>query len=389
MRTVAGLLVVGVLAAAGCGSGSDVVSEPIEVELPLCQISTDNSLPVEEQHFEALYDRYHCFLDGLLTLSDSEELPPMEISELKSLLGWPEDKCKDPAVNIERSFYQIVPSGDIITIDGAVECETGLSIPVSGLLGIPRVSESSGFLITVPGTASSPERDFGLETAIYDAADYGHGFAHRAMEDGFVVFSPRVLTDLLLDSASGYNGRRGDIDRRAQVLGDRLHGIELLALSSTISELQTHPEMLSLQTGVYGISLGGSIAFWLGAVNQDIDAIVSSQWVEERTDKLAGRDNPWSMWRFEDGDYVILQDAAIRLKDERVAQLIHPRPLLLEYGDQDPRAIDVLPVWEDLIDLYPPGSEDDGRLSLIIESGGHEIFYDKAITFLKFWLSTD
>jgi hypothetical protein len=313
----------------------------------------------------------------------------MEISELKSLLGWPEDKCKDPAVNIERSFYQIVPSGDIITIDGAVECETGLSIPVSGLLGIPRVSESSGFLITVPGTASSPERDFGLETAIYDAADYGHGFAHRAMEDGFVVFSPRVLTDLLLDSASGYNGRRGDIDRRAQVLGDRLHGIELLALSSTISELQTHPEMLSLQTGVYGISLGGSIAFWLGAVNQDIDAIVSSQWVEERTDKLAGRDNPWSMWRFEDGDYVILQDAAIRLKDERVAQLIHPRPLLLEYGDQDPRAIDVLPVWEDLIDLYPPGSEDDGRLSLIIESGGHEIFYDKAITFLKFWLSTD
>lgn len=389
MRIVAGLLVVGVLATGGCGGGSDVASEPLEAELPFCQISTDISLPLEEQHFDALYDRYHCFLDQLLILSDSEELPTMKVSELKGLLGWPEDKCDDPAVEIERSIYQTLSSGDVVTIEGKVICETGLSIPVSGLLGIPKVSVSSGFLITIPGTASSPERAFGLETAEYDSIDYGNQFARRAMEDGFVVFSPRVLTDLLLDSVTSYNGRRGDIDRRAQVLGSRLHGIELLALSSTITELQTHPEMLGLQTGVYGISLGGSIAFWLGAVNESIDAIVSSQWVEERTDKLAGRDNPWSMWRFETGDYTILQDGAIRLKDERVAQLIQPRPLLLEYGDQDPRAIDVLPVWEDLVDLYPPGSEDEGRLSLIIESGGHEIFYDEAMTFLKYWLSTD
>ena len=366
-----------------------VESVPIEVELPICEISTDDSIPIEEQKFDELYDRYHCFLDQLLAISESEELPPMEVSELKELLGWPEDTCKTPTVAIEKSPYQTTPSGNIFTIDGEVQCETGLLIPISGLLGVPLVSVSSGFLVTVPGSASSPERIFGLEIATYDAIDYAHGFARRAMEDGFVVFSPRVLDDILLDPVSAYNSRRGEIDRRAQVLGNRLHGIELLALSNTITELQKNPEIAGLKTGVYGISLGGSIAFWLGAVNQDIDAVVSSQWVEERTDKLAGRNNPWSMWRFEYGDYTILSDAAIRLKDERVAQLIHPRPLLLEYGDQDVRAVDVLPVWEELIDLYPPGSEDEGRLSLVIEPGGHEIFYDKAIDFLKLWLSSD
>ena len=366
-----------------------VESVEIEVVLPKCEISTDDSIPIEEQEFNELYDRYHCFLDQLLTISESEELPPMEVSELKGLIGWPEDTCKTPTVLIEKSLYQTTPSGNIFTIDGEIQCETVLSIPISGLLGIPLASESSGFLVTVPGSASSPERDFGIETATYDAIDYGHGFARRALEDGFVVFSPRILTDILLDPVSAYNSRRGDIDRRAQVLGSRLYGIELLALSNTITELQKNPEIAGLKTGVYGISLGGSIAFWLGAVNQDIDAVVSSQWVEERTDKLAGRNNPWSMWRFEHGDYSMLSNAAIRLKDERVAQLIHPRPLLLEYGDQDARAVDVLPVWEELIDLYPPGSEVEGRLSLVIEPGGHEIFYDKAIDFLKLWLSSD
>ena len=57
-----------------------------------------------------------------------------------------------------------------------------------------------------------------------------------------------MLTDLLLDPVSGYNGRRGEIDRRAQVLGTRLHGIELFALSETVNELQNFPEILGTKS---------------------------------------------------------------------------------------------------------------------------------------------
>lgn len=379
-----------VLAVAACASGSDSGDESMEANPSPCRFFADRSLPREEQQLTALYERYHCFLDDLLV--DLESTPPsaMRVEELQRLLGWPTDHCSAHTVRIERFPYRTIPEGTLEAVEGGLTCAEGRVIPISGLLGIPNGTPRNGFLLTIPGTASGPERDFGVETSTYDSADYAHQFAQRAMGEGFIVFSPpRVLTDLLLDPVSGYNGRRGEIDRRAQVLGTRLHGIELFALSETVNELQNFPEIQGQKVGAYGISLGGSIAFWLGALNPSIDAVVSSQWVEERTDKLAGRENPWSMWRFEDADYVVLEDAAVRLKDERVAQLIAPRPLLLEYGDLDPRAEDVLPVWDRLIDLYPSGSVAEGRLRLVVESGGHEIFFDQAIDFLKTWLQSD
>lgn len=155
-----------------------------------CRFFADRSLPREEQQLTALYERYHCFLDDLLV--DLESTPPsaMRVEELQRLLGWPTDHCSAHTVRIERFPYRTIPEGTLEAVEGGLTCAEGRVIPISGLLGIPNGTPRNGFLLTIPGTASGPERDFGVETSTYDSADYAHQFAQRAMGEGFIVFSP-------------------------------------------------------------------------------------------------------------------------------------------------------------------------------------------------------
>jgi dienelactone hydrolase len=130
------------------------------------------------------------------------------------------------------------------------------------------------------------------------------------LSDGFVVIAPRILTDLVYDNESGYNYHRNRVDRRAAALGLRLLGMEQIALSHLLRSVTNELGVQDLSQVIYGVSLGGLVAFYQAALNPEIDAVIVSQWAEDRFEKLASPSYPHAMWRFESGDYSITTGSA-------------------------------------------------------------------------------
>ncbi len=315
--------------------------------------------------------------------------PELEPAEFRHLIGVPKECHGDPGVTVQLTPLADKPASGVPlqAVLAEIHCEAAV-LRAGGLLYLADGTQPSrGLLVAIHGTSSSPEQIFGLETdEHFDADDYHHNFALRAAKAGFSVYAPRIVTDPHLEPVSVFNKNRNELDRRAEALGAKLVGMEVFAISKTVNEIRKLDD-LKQKTGVYGISLGGMTAFYLAALDQDIDAVVVSQWAEQRGPKLASRDHKSAMWRYEQADYTIFRDYVTRLSDELVVRsLIAPRPLLYEVGSEDERSERVQPLFRQLQSIYPPDAGADNRLCLVVGPGGHEIFFDKAIRFLEYWL---
>jgi len=65
---------------------------------------------------------------------------------------------------------------------------------VVGLVGIPsRVNGPFPLIVAFHGTAGSPEKVFGLD----GKDEYHHKFALRLVEQGYMVFSPLIITEVV------------------------------------------------------------------------------------------------------------------------------------------------------------------------------------------------
>ncbi|HEY2930750.1 MAG TPA: hypothetical protein VGK99_03320, partial [Acidobacteriota bacterium] len=115
-----------------------------------------------------------------------------------------------------------------------------------GILLIPRKSVQSPApaLICVHGMGSSPEKVCGLDTE----EDYARRFGARAAERGYVVFAVLMTNDIRTKSR---------LDRKANLLGTRLQGLEQSKLIRVIDYLADLPEVDRQRIGIYGISWGG------------------------------------------------------------------------------------------------------------------------------------
>jgi len=342
--------------------------------------------PMEEQRFEELYAGYHEALTSLSSKSINEAVFSGDLSRKKfsEILGVPKacDTQVTQSGNLGSPSLTVineqVTEGKLFLVEGAVVCKS-LVLPWNALVGIPLDKSPKGILVLVHGTGSSPEQLFGISTGDY-SPDYSGEAGIKALRDGFVVVAPRVLTDLRLNE-SGYNLLRGRVDRRAQTLGIRLIGMEQAALSGLIANVTEKFYLDKLPKFIYGVSLGGLTAFYQAALNPEIDGVIVSQWIEERSEKQAGADYEWADWRFETGDYAMLKGSAFELKDERVATLIYPRPLGIEVGSLDPRAEAMLPVVKELRRLYRDTPEN--LVIQVVDGGGHQMFYNPVVA--NFW----
>jgi pimeloyl-ACP methyl ester carboxylesterase len=324
--------------------------------------SNENSL------FTDLADGYH----ESLTRVGQVRLPksgPIDRQQLAMALGAPESCSKEPSSPMQ-SRVETRPEGDLYRFSGEVECD-GFSLPWDTLVGIPEAKNPKGVLILVHGTAGSPEQLFGIQTGSYHP-DYMNQSGLAGLSDGFVVIAPRILTDLVYDNESGYNYLRNRVDRRAMALGLRLLGMEQVALSHLLKSVTNELGVQDLSQVIYGVSLGGLVAFYQAALNPEIDAVIVSQWAEDRFEKLASPSYPDAMWLFESGDYSIISGSAYLLRDREVAKLIFPRPFGIEVGEEDPRAVAMDPLVEALSDLY---SDYPQRFQVTINPGGHEMRY--------------
>lgn len=332
--------------------------------------------PDETTAFDALSDGYH---SGLTAFGDVKILEARNIDakQLAHQLGAPE-QCSVEGSPPRRTSSKKLQQGELIWFSGVTECQE-FSLPWDAIVGVPSRRSPKGVLILLHGTASSPEALFGVETGSY-FPDYSNRAGLKGLADGFVVIAPRILTDLVDDEESGYNYLRNRIDRRAQALGLRLIGMEQVTLTHLLNSVNTKLGLQDLKQVIYGVSLGGLVAFYQAALNPEIDAVIVSQWSEDRFEKLVGATHQSAMWLYEDGDYSITLGAALELRDREVAKLIFPRPLGIEVGEKDPRSLTMLPLLGALSELYVNYPQ---RLQITVNDGGHEMKYSPAVD--KMW----
>lgn len=278
----------------------------------------------------------------------------------------PECLTGQPAKLIQVTPYAIV-DGVVIEQWRLSVCQDRLSY--YALVGKTGTAKQP-LVIAYHGTRGRPEKIFGL-----DGDDIYHAFGLKLAKAGYTVFAPVVVTQPIDPATGSANLLRNELDQRASSLGTRLLGIELGQAVSAIDYLQTRGDVTGVAT--YGISLGGALSFYSGAVDERIAVTVVSQYAEDREEKLAGREFPYAYWRYEDADYIIIQDWLLYYDDLSVARLIAPRALFIESGKRDsrhPAMVRLLPAFET---LFPPGSFGfDDSLE------GHEIMYEGAKGFM-------
>jgi|GEM_PF-5475703 len=347
---------------------------------------------------EQLEEDYHYFLDTRIQPIAQQRTAywQLDYSSLDRFLGSIEPYRDDLAefisvpsacrtqtqpTLIHEEFIVQIDNVDIFAWEVSV-CESQLTS--YALVGIPsNIEQSLPTVIAIHGTCGSSERVMGLEFN-----DYHHQFGLELAKSGYIVIAPLILTRPTINPncSSPSNQERNEIDKRAMSLGERLIGIEVGKLISLVDYLENRPEINRDQIATYGISLGGTIALFHGALDQRLKVVVVSQYIEDRVIKLVDRIDTNSNWRYPDSDYILWENYLVRYTDVELSLLILPRKLFIEVGVDDPR----FATSEEFVYLMQSHYQ---RLSLPAEfvgigigDGGHEIFLSKALEFLQKWL---
>lgn len=182
--------------------------------------------------------------------------------------------------------------------------------------------------------------------AVYDANSPYKAFAAALTEKGFVTISTDV-------------GQHAVYEKGRTLIGERLWD-----LMRCVDYLQSLAEVDKTRIGCAGLSLGGEMAMWLGAMDGRVNATVSSGFLA-RMDQLEKKH--CACWKFPG-----LREA-VDFAD--IYCLIAPRPLLCQNGLQEPEHGFTVPIArEEMKQIEAIYTRFNWRenVSLIAHPGGHE-----------------
>jgi len=146
---------------------------------------------------------------------------------------------------------------------------------------------------------------------VYDPKSVYRGFATELAERGYVTISVDV-------------DRGGEQHFAAFEPGHTLMGERLGDLVRAVDYLTTRPEVDPQRIGVAGLSLGGEMAMWLGAMDPRIRATVSSGFLTTVANMRRGHCACWDFQGFsENFDFADIYG------------MITPRALLCQIGEQE------------------------------------------------------
>ena len=191
----------------------------------------------------------------------------------------------------------------------------------------------------------------------YDAGSIYKGFGQALTRQGFVT----IATDV---------GQHAAYEADTTLMGERLND-----LMRCVDYLAAHPLVDPGRIGCAGLSLGGEMALWLGAMDLRIQATISAGFLTFM-DQM--EHNHCMCWKF-DG----LRDLA---DFPDLYGLIAPRALQCQNGRAEPETMFTVPLARRALAEVQPvyaafGRED--RLELDVHGGGHEIDLLPLTTFLR------
>lgn len=202
----------------------------------------------------------------------------------------------------------------------------------------------------------------GNRNAVYDESGPYKGFAAALAAGGYVTIAADV-------------GQHEPYEPGRTVMGERLWD-----LIRCVDFLTILPEVDPKRIGCAGLSLGGEMAMWLGAMDQRIHGTVSCGFLT-RMDQM--ENNHCMCWKF-DGLRELVDFADIY-------SLIAPRPLQCQNGLAEPPTqftVDI--AREAIVDIKRIYTQFNlpGYAGLAVHSGGHEVDLEMLNAFFNAHLAT-
>ena len=255
------------------------------------------------------------------------------------------------------------------------------------------------------GVNHTPEQICGFTDPEHSAAY--HEIGVRLAKHGYVVIAPRMIGGYGEDRYNVPNipslrnqeqGRaQNQIHRKAVLIGQSIQALEYFSLSRAVDYLETLPEVQNDHIGLYGLSRGGRAALWMGALEQRLQAVVSSAWFNERFSKML-QPEIINVGAFIEtsSEFQFVPNLFKEFGDADIASLICPRAFFVEDGKHDgavwwPNAIQEFELVEAIYENL--GIPD--KCGIRIHEFGHEtepedeITDIQAVAFLDRWLKTE
>lgn len=193
--------------------------------------------------------------------------------------------------------------------------------------------------------------------SVYDKKSIYKGFAAVLAERNYVTISTDV-------------GQHEVYEKNRILMGERL-----LDLMRCVDYVESLPQVDKAKIGCAGLSLGGEMAMWLGAMDKRIAATVSSGFLTVM-DQM--EQNHCLCWKF---------DGLRELVDyPDIYSMIAPRPLMCQNGLQEPETQFYVPLAKKAMMEIKTIYNDFGNgenVVLQIHDGGHEIDLPNLLEFFE------
>ncbi len=261
------------------------------------------------------------------------------------------------------------------------DTEAGMSVPAFLLVPNDRTEPGPAVLAAHghgPGKSAvcGLDDDASRAALAEDHSDYGHQLATR----GYVVLAPDLRCFGERVDWAPPDKYPCDLNLvHAVAAGENPLAANLWDLARGLDLLEHHPLVDPSRIGMVGLSYGGTVTLFLGALDERVRAAVVSGYFNEW--KAAHR-MPWNLC----GSQVLPGMLGV-LDHVDLGGLIAPRPLLVETGTDDP----IFPVdaarraVARLSAVYATLNAND-RLEHDVFDGGHRWHGERAYPFLAKWL---
>jgi len=270
----------------------------------------------------------------------------MKLGDLvKAERGGPEGK---PGIALNADILATQKADTFTRYDLAIHSTPTRRIKV--VLTVPQKSGKVPAVVCIHGHG-------GDRNVVYDPSAIYHGFALQLARRSYVTISTDV-------------GQHQVYEKDRTLMGERLWDV-----MRCVSYLTTRPEVDPGRIGCAGLSLGGEMAMWLGAMDTRIRATVSSGYLTTVANMRQGHCPCWEFPGLtENFDW------------PDIYSLIAPRALLCQIGQKEtaPGGFPVAIAEKAMAEIKPCyrllGRQDGARLA--VHPGGHEFEDAGAMEFL-------
>jgi len=185
-----------------------------------------------------------------------------------------------------------------------------------GLLLQPK-QQTVANVVALPDADQTPEQLIGLSPGIGSESQ----FARRLAESGIQVLVPVLISRDELEFSNNKQTYREWIYRQAFHMGRHIIGYEVEKVSAAVDWFKE--ENPDLPVGVAGYCEGGLIALYAGAVNKQIDVVLTSGYFKNR-------DKVW-----DEPIYRNIYGLLSEFGDAEIASMVAPRSLIVEHSVLD------------------------------------------------------